>query len=88
MSSAAVISWLLRGSNWRRAHLLQCDDHTCYKQFKRGAPGSIDASSHPEDEAEQCLDFRGMTRLTRCPAGAAPLWQEAVKQAIHNRGWR
>jgi uncharacterized protein with PIN domain len=88
MSSAAVISWLLRGSNWRRAHLLQCDDHTCYKQFKRGAPGSINASSHTDDEAEQLLNFHGFTTLTRCPACAAPLWRAAVENAIHQQHWR
>jgi hypothetical protein len=77
------LTWLLRGSAWRSRHLLQC--HTCYKQFKQDAPGSIDVRSHPEDEVEQCLNFEGFSRLQVCPACAAPLWKEAVSVALYRR---
>jgi hypothetical protein len=85
-SPAVRLWWLLRGSMWRRDHLLWCDG--CHRRFADDAPGLIDAVSDTDDEAEECLAFRGFTHLRRCPACAAPLWQQAVKQAIHNRGWR
>ena len=49
------------------------------------APGAIDAESHSDAEAEECLDFRAMTFLTRCPSCAAPLWKEAVSTALLRR---
>ncbi len=80
------ISWLLRGSDWRRLHLLGCDK--CHKQFEDGAPGAIDAASNSMDKEEQCLDFRGYSRITPCPACAAPLWREAVAIALYRRDFR
>lgn len=75
------ISWLLRGSSWRHTHLRECT--SCYRKFRKDAPGAIDAVSQTEDEAEQCLDFRGYTYLTQCPACAAPVWKEAVRVALY-----
>ena len=84
------LSWLLRGSRWRRFHLLRCD--TCRWQFQDGAAGAIDAASGTTDEAGQCLDFRGHARITRCPACAArmPLDEPSQRYAepvspIHRR---
>jgi hypothetical protein len=77
------ISWLLRGSDWRLRHLRQCDK--CYKRFEDTAPGAIHAASNSSNEEEQCLDFRGFSHLTRCPACAAPLWREAGAIARYRR---
>ena len=79
------LSWLLRGSRWRYFHLLQCEK--CYKRFPDDAPGIINAVRDTDDEAAQCLDFGGFSGLTRCPACAAPLWQEAVRIARYRRAF-
>ena len=78
-------TWILRGKHWRAFHLLRCD--SCFKRFADDTPGAITATSKTEDEAERCLDFRGMSRMTLCPAHAAPCWKEAVAIAIYRGNW-
>jgi len=77
------IKWLLRGSAWRRSHLLLC--FKCYKRFERDAAGAINAVTNSDDELVQCLQFGGFSELVCCPACAAPRWREAVAVALYRR---